>query len=87
MKAYGVEIPEAVVESAVARMRASTFTAAELGSHVAPLIAREHSLRGKTLGYTAKRLADTLIQKHRRGGDIARHGLVWEWGTKEGLDA
>lgn len=72
MKVRGLEIGDYIVEACEARMRREEFKAAD--------IIHEAVSVGRLGGETADRLADRLIQNHRRRGNIeqVKRGL-WRW--------
>lgn len=72
MNVRGLEIGEYIVEACEARMRRDEFKASD--------IIHEAMSVGRLGGATASRLADRLIQNHRRRGDIEQveRGL-WRW--------
>lgn len=83
MKVARVEIPETVVTAAAVWMQgAKPFTAGDLTKELQRLLIRAGIKLGN--GEVAMRLADRLIQKHKKAGDIVLSGTVgsrsrWSW--------
>jgi hypothetical protein len=71
----GKEIPPTVVEALEARMRAAPFVCMQL-SQIAGDLLKDHGL---DVGYRAARVADRLIQTHRKLAHIVFHQREWHW--------
>jgi len=73
MQVCGYEVPQAAIDAGIARMKESTFRARDIEAAVAPHVTKE-----------AMRVADKLIQRHRRSGDIVKTYLspYWQWTGK-----
>ena len=86
MKVAGFEVPESLVESTEAWMQlAKSFTAAELVTEIKIRADKAAISIGHKEGEVLMRLADRLIQKHRKAGNIvnrAGQGERSRWGWK-----
>jgi len=71
MKVLGYTLSPEVESACLERMRAGWFTAAQLADVVwaTPKVSYD----------TSYRIADRLIQRERKAGNIVRHGRGWLW--------
>lgn len=81
---YGYGLDDRVRDAAIARMKRGPFQACQLvafleGQGVPAYAERD----GRKLKFQpiACRVADKLIQKHRKAGDIKRDGREWFWAS------
>lgn len=75
MKIYGIEITEAQIEACLKRMRShGEFMAGDIAAHVIDRIADANSKVREDVAY---RLADRLIQRERKAGNIKFNGKYW----------
>jgi hypothetical protein len=75
MMIRGNVIPEAAIAAAVARMRASDFTAADLQAVLGPAL----TPRLRTTKGLVSTLAHRPISRHRAVGDLEKAGESWRW--------
>jgi hypothetical protein len=75
MMIRGNVIPEVAIDAAVARMRASDFTATDLQAVLGPAL----TPRLRTTKGLISTLAHRLISRHRAVGDLEKSGDAWRW--------
>lgn len=72
MKINGIEINQVVIEAVIERMKAEAFKASELEAVAV-------KLGVPTREGTAMRVADRLIQREKKAGNIALSRPYWAW--------
>jgi hypothetical protein len=84
MKVAGVEVPETVITAAALWMQeGKAFSAGDLSAKLKLLLIRDGVKLGG--GELVMRLADRLIQKHKKAGDIVLRNQAGErakWGWR-----
>jgi hypothetical protein len=81
MNVHGFEVSDYAIRQLVARMQSAPFQCMELSAFAEVLGIPRDIKNSRAFGDTAcaARVADRLIQRHRKRGDIVRDGRGWRW--------
>lgn len=71
MKVLGVTVSQEIQDECLARMKKQWFCAQHIQAIAQPFPRINSSI--------AMRIADRLIQRERKAGNIVRHGMGWIW--------
>lgn len=74
-----VRIPDSVIQDIEARMRKSSFKTAELQPLVTQAFSVPMNKMTTVTAETKMRVADRMVQKHRKAGNITLFAGAWRW--------